>query len=68
MLILQVPTTSLIQLQIPLQGKLFIQLFFLHIYGGGKVYLNRDMEKPGSTFLRGQDARHGSSEYMPTLN
>ena len=43
----------------------------LHIYGGGNVYLERDIKKNQEallTFLRGQDARYGSFESWLELN
>jgi hypothetical protein len=43
----------------------------LHIYGVGNIYLDRDMEKNQEallTFLKGQDACHGSPECRPALN
>ena len=45
MFILQVPPTSLI---LKVATKDHCRANSLHINGGGKIYLNRDMEKPGS--------------------
>ena len=72
MFILQVPPnliTHKMTTKRPLQGKLFIEPFF-HIYGGGNIYLDRDIKNQEAmlTFLREQDARHGSSECRPGLN
>ena len=72
MFILKVPPnliTHKMTTKRPLQGKLFIEPFF-HIYGGGNIYLDRDIKNQEAmlTFLREQDARHGSSECRPGLN
>ena len=51
-------------------GQTLSRTLCFHIYGGWNVYFERDMEKPEAllTFLRGQDARYGSSESRPALN
>ena len=50
MFILQVPPTSLIhkKQQKTTAGQTLYRTISLHINGGGKIYLERDMEKPGS--------------------
>ena len=72
MFILQLPPTSLIHKLTTkdLCRETLFRTLCLHNYGGGNVYLDRDMKNQEAllTFLRGQDARHGSSECRPALN
>ena len=51
-------------------GQTLYRALSLHIYGEGKIYFDSDMEKKEVliTFLKGQNARHGSSLCPPALN
>ena len=72
MFILQLPPISLIHKVVkkPQQGKLFIEPFFCILMVEEKLILKEIWKNQEAliTFLRGQDARHGYSEYLPTLN
>ena len=70
MFILQVPPTSLFHKMATKDHcrATLHRTLSLHINGGEKIYLNKDMEKPGSFDHFPKGARHGSSEYPPTLN
>ena len=73
MCIWQVPPTSLNHKwpqKTPARQTLYRTLS-LHIYGGGKLYLDRHFKKKQEdliTFLKGKVVRHGSSECLPALN
>ena len=64
MFILQVPPTSLLikWQQKTSAGQTLSRTLCLHIYGGGNVYLDRDMKNQGSS------AHHGSLECRLALN
>ena len=51
MFILQVPQTSLIHKMATKDHcrETLYRILSLHIYGGGNIYLEKDMEKPGSS-------------------
>ena len=69
MFILQVPPSSIIHKR-PLQGKLFIEPF-VWIFMLKETFIWTEIEKNQEallTFLRGQDARHGSSECRMSIN
>ena len=71
MFILQVPPTSLIHKMTKKTsaGQILYRTLGLHFYGGGNIHIDRDIKKEALlTFLRGQDACHGSSEFWPALN
>ena len=72
MFILQAPQTSLFHKmkKRPLQGKLFIEPF-VSIFIVEETFIWTEIWKNQEapfTFLRGQDAHHGSSECRPALN
>ena len=72
MFVLQVPPTSLFHKMTtkkPLQGKFFIEPFVC-IFKVQETFIWTEIWKNQEallTFLRGQDARHGSSECRPVL-
>ena len=42
-------------------GQTLHRILSLHIYGGGKIYLNRDMKKTGRSDYFPEETSHGSS-------